>query len=387
MSAYSQKRISPSGASVSPESGKQKAAIDNVAAKGVPFYTPEQDPPAGTAVKPRDGFSLPKLFSPLKSVALCYRIASGSVRCPGSMMIEATAVQANGRITPEDSGIWLHAHMETMRKHVDFSHRQNALIGIQIAHAGRKVSTVAPWLSSGATAEPEAHGWPDDVVGPSSEPFSDKYPMPRSMSLQEIDQLKKDFVAAAIRVVDIGFDVIELHFAHGYLVSSFLSPAVNKRSGQYGGSFENRTRLATELVRETPPPTCSRTKRRLAQMLAQEGVDVIDVSSGGNHPAQKVQGGPGYQAKFAKAIKQAVGDKMLVSTVGSIKSGTQAQEIIAEGQEVDLVAAGRMFQKNPGLVWAWANDLGFNIQVAHQIGWGFGGRAAKKQEHVKLSIP
>lgn len=126
---------------------------------------------------------------------------------------------------------------------------------------------------------------------------------------------------------------------------------------------------------------------RLAQMLAQEGVDVLDVSSGGNHPAQKVQGGPGYQAKFAKAIKQAVGDKMLVSTVGSIKSGTQAQEIIAEGQEVDLVAAGRMFQKNPGLVWAWADDLGVNIQVAHQIGWGFGGRAAKKQEHVKLSIP
>ncbi|KAL9567280.1 hypothetical protein ACKAV7_008522 [Fusarium commune] len=309
MSAYSQKRISPSGASVSPESGKQKAAIDNVAAKGVPFYTPEQDPPAGTAVKPRDGFSLPKLFSPLKFVALCYRIASGSVQC---------------------------------------------------------VSIV---LTTGFTSLAHCALWGNGNEGSP--------------------------------------------FAHGYLVSSFLSPAINKRSDQYGSSFENRTRLATELVRETrkvlpektplfvrfsatdwlednkeigPGWTCD-DSIRLAQMLAQEGVDVLDVSSGGNHPAQKVQGGPGYQAKFAKAIKQAVGDKMLVSTVWSIKSGTQAQEVITEGQEVDLVAAGRIFQKNPGLVWAWADDLGFNIQVAHQIGWGFGVRAAKKQEHVKLSIP
>ncbi|KAF5254423.1 hypothetical protein FANTH_681 [Fusarium anthophilum] len=244
---------------------------------------------------------------------------------PGLMMIVATAVQANGRITPEDSGLWLDAHMETTR--------------------------------------------------PSSQPFSDKYSVPRSMSLQEIDQLKKDFNAAAIRAVDTGFDVIELHFAHGYLKSSFLSPAVNKRSDQYGGGSESRTSLAIELVQETrkvfpektPLFTCNN-DIRLAQILAQEGVNEPDVSSGDNHHAQKVQGRPGYQEKFTKAITHAVCYNILVSTVRSIESDTQAQEIIAQGQEVDLVAAGRIFQKNPGLVWAWADDLGVDIQVTRSDG-------------------
>ena len=152
-------------------------------------------------------------------------------------MIEATAVQANGRITPEDSGIYLDAHLDTLRKHVQFAHSQNALIGIQLGHAGRKASTVAPWLSSGATAYEEAGGWPDDVVGPSAEPFSEHYPTPRNMSLKEIEQLKSDFVSATRRALEAGFDVIELHFAHGYLVSSFLSPAVNQRTDQYGGQL------------------------------------------------------------------------------------------------------------------------------------------------------
>lgn len=242
-------------------------------------------------------------------------------------------------------------------------------------------------------------------------------PTPRSMSIQEIAQLKKDFVKAANRAVTAGFDVIELHFAHGYLVSSFLTPSVNKRTDQYGGSFENRTRLALELVEEVRaviPETMPLFVRisatdwldtnpeytgeswtvdeaaKLASLFAERGVDVIDVSSGGNHPQQKVQGGPGYQAKFAKHIKKVVGDKMLVSSVGSIKTGTLAEEIISgkdDGVKLDLIAAGRMFQKNPGLVWAWADDLDVEIQLAHQIGWGFGGRATKKQDHVKMSIP
>ncbi len=324
-------------------------------------------------------------------------------------MIEATSVQANGRITPEDSGIWLDAHVDTLRKHVEFAHSQNALIGVQLAHAGRKASTVAPWLSSGATAMVEANGWPDDVVSSGDEPFNADYPKPRSMTLAEIEQLKKDFVAAAHRAVHAGFDVVELHFAHGYLVSSFLTPAVNKRTDKYGGSFENRTRLALELVdmvRAVIPKTMPLFVRisatdwldtnpeytgeswtgddsvKLALLLAQRGVDVLDVSSGGNHSAQKVQGGPGYQAPFAKKIKKAVGDKMLVSAVGSIKTGELAQELIVGGKSeddvpLDLIASARMFQKNPGLVWAWADELGVSIQLAHQIGWGFGGRGAK----------
>lgn len=327
------------------------------------------------------------------------------------MMLEATAVQANGRITPEDSGIWLDAHIDTLKKHVDFAHSQNALIGIQLAHAGRKASTVAPWLSSGATATEEVGGWPSDVVGPSDVAFSEHYPTPRAMNLTEIAQFKRDFLSGVRRALRAGFDVIELHFAHGYLVSSFLSPAVNKRTDQYGGSFENRARLALELVdatREIIPKEMPLFVRisatdwlntnpdwndapswtvddsvKLAKLFAKRGVDVLDVSSGGNHALQKVIGGQGYQAPFAKKIKNAVGDDMLVSSVGSIKTGGVAQSLIEGGKDaddtpLDLIAAGRMFQKNPGLVWSWADDLEVSINVAHQIGWGFGGRASKK---------
>lgn len=300
-------------------------------------------------------------------------------------MIEASAVQANGRITPEDSGIWLDAHIDTLRKHVQFAHSQNALIAIQLAHAGRKASTVAPWLSSGATAEKAANGWPDDVVGPSAEKFDEHYPTPREISIKEIEQLKEDFVSAAKRAIDAGFDVLELHFAHGYLVSSFLSPAVNKRTDKYGGSFENRTRLALELVDavravmpekmplfarisatdwleenlDYPESWTVEQSTELAKLLAQKGVDVLDVSSGGNHHLQKVKGGPGYQAPFAKAIKKVVGDSLLISSVGSIKTGDAAEKLITGGEggdddvPIDLIAAARMFQKNPGLVWAW----------------------------------
>ncbi|KIH89751.1 NADPH dehydrogenase [Sporothrix brasiliensis 5110] len=453
MAAYLQKRIvhPHHGITVSrpetPALAKQEkctAPIPNPAAKNVPFYTPEQDPPAGTGIPPADGSALPKLFTPLqiRSIKLPNRVwvspmcqysahegfhtpwhithlGGMAQRGPGLLMVEATAVQANGRITPEDSGIWLDAHVDTLRKHVQFAHSQNALIGIQLAHAGRKASTVAPWLSSGATATVEVGGWPDDVVGPSDEPFNEHYPTPRSMSLAEIAQLKKDFVAGAHRAVSAGFDVIELHYAHGYLVSSFLSPAVNKRTDNYGGSFENRTRLALELVDEVRaviPKTMPLFVRisatdwldtnpeyagsswtvdqsvQLAHLFAKRGVDVLDVSSGGNHVAQKVNGGPGYQAPFAKQIKKSVGDALLVSAVGSIKTGTLVEELISGGKSeddvpLDLIAAGRMFQKNPGLVWAWADDLGAHIQVAHQIGWGFGGRAAKKSDHAKISIP
>lgn len=343
---------------------------------------------------------------------------------PGLIMLEVTAVQANGRITPEDSGIWLDAHIDTLKKHVDFAHSQNALIGIQLGHAGRKASTVAPWLSSGATATEEVGGWPSNVVGPTEEPFNEHYPTPRAISLAEISQFKSDFLSGVRRAIRAGFDVIDLHFAHGYLVSSFLSPAVNKRTDQYGGSFENRTRLALEIVdaiREIIPADMPLFVRisatdwldtnpdwnggpswtvndsvKFAKLLAQRGVDVLDVSSGGNHALQKVVGGPGYQAPFAKVIKAAVKDTMLVSAVGSIKTGLEAQKIIEGSQSggqdedasdtpLDLIAAGRPFLKNPGLVWAWAEELGVTINVAHQIGWGFGGRGSKKAAKLTVS--
>lgn len=336
-------------------------------------------------------------------------------------MLEATAVQANGRITPEDTGIWLDAHVEGLRRHVEFAHSQNAPIAIQLAHAGRKASTLAPWVPAPRTvAGSDVGGWPDDVVGPSAIPFSEngQYVTPRAMSLQEISQLRKDFATGVRRSVDAGFDVIELHFAHGYLVSSFLSPASNQRTDKYGGSFENRVRLALELVEDaraimpegmplfvrisatewldTNPEYKGESWKidesiMLAQLFAERGVDVLDVSSGGNNENQKIKGGPGYQAPFAKQIKKSVGDKILISTVGDVSDGKLAEELLVGGKgdedtPLDLVAAGRMFLKNPGLVWAWADDLGVEIQASLQYGWGFKGRnGGKKGAHPSFA--
>lgn len=334
---------------------------------------------------------------------------------PGIIMLEATAVQANGRITPEESGICLDAHTNMLRQHADLAHSQNCLLGIQLAHAGRKASTVAPWLDSSAVATKEVNGWPDNVVGTTNEPFNDQTPIPRRISVPELNQLRRDYVAAAQRAGSAGIDVIELHFAHGYLVSTFLSPATNKREDAYGGSFENRTRIALEIIDDiravipstmplfvrisatdwldsnpeyTGPSWNVEDSAKLALILADHGVDVLDVSSGGNHQLQRPVGGQGYQAPFAKHIKRVVGDKLLISAVGSIKTGIQAQELIAGRQDheediaLDLIAAGRMFQKNPGLVWAWAEDVGTTIRIANQISWGFKGRKKGTSQNV-----
>lgn len=412
--------------------------IYNDAAEGVPYYTPKQDPPAGTAVTPQpDDKPIPKLFSPLKirDLQLQNRIMVSPMcqysahdgfhtpwhlthlggiiqRGPGLTFVEATAVQPRGRITPEDSGLWTDAQIPGLKATVDFAHSQSQKIGIQLAHAGRKASTVAPWLSMGNTATHAVGGWPDDVWAPSAIPYNDKFPMPKEMTLSQIEELKRDFVSATRRAVVAGFDVIEIHAAHGYLFGEFMSPASNKRSDQYGGSFENRVRLTlevVELVRETIPKDMPLFVRisatdwleeveglkswtveesvKLAGLLADRGVDLLDVSSGGNHPKQKIKGGPGYQAPFARRIKEKVGERLLVSTVGSITTGKLAQELLEGGEgnvPLDVVMAGRMFQKNPGLVWAWAEELGVSIHVANQIGWGFGGRAAPRP---KKSVP
>lgn len=235
------------------------------------------------------------------------------------------------------------------------------------------------------------------------------------MTLQDISDLKTAWAAAVRRAIKAGFDVIEIHNAHGYLLHSFLSPVSNQRTDAYGGSFENRVRLTLEIVEltraempkdmplflrlsatdglDTNPDFTGESwtvadSARLAPLLAERGVDLLDVSSSGNSPLQKIKAGPGYQTPFAKEIKRAVGDKMLVGAVGSITEGKQAEAILTgkgEGShgetELDVVIAGRMFQKNPALVWSWAEELGVEIHVANQIGWGFGGRggAGKKK--------
>ncbi|EXJ89539.1 oxidoreductase [Capronia epimyces CBS 606.96] len=412
-------------------SADQKPVLLNKAAEGISYFTPAQIPAAGTAHDPQSsGQPVPKLFQPLtiRGVTfhnriflspLCqYSAQNGYLndwhvthlggilqRGPGLTLTEATSVTPEGRITPEDSGLWEDGQIGPLKRIVEYAHGQNQKIGIQLAHAGRKASTVAPWLSLGDTAQKEAGGWPTETVAPSAIAFSPSFPHPNELTPEGIVRIKNAFVAAAKRAIKAGFDVIEIHNAHGYLLHEFLSPVSNKRTDKYGGSFENRTRLTREIVeavravipKETPlflrisaddwlkgqdefPESWTiEDTARLAPILAELGVDLLDVSSAGLHPSQKIKGGPGYQVPFSLAVKEKTGDSLAVSAVGSITTGPQAQEIL--GQGLDAVFVGRYFQKNPFLVWTFAEELGVEIQLPHQIEWGFGGRAGGKGKH------
>ncbi|PNS21913.1 hypothetical protein CAC42_511 [Sphaceloma murrayae] len=413
---------------------KEEPRFTNRPASGISYFTPLQDPPSGTAfvTEGKTPADIAKVFHPLKIRGLTlqnrimlsplcqYSAQDGHYtdwhmahiggivqRGPGLTCVEATAVTANGRITPEDVGIWKDSQIAPLARVVEYAHSQSQKIMIQLAHAGRKASTVAPWLSSGALAGKDLNGWPDDVYGPSAIPWNKDHAQPREMTLQDISDFKDAYAAAVRRSLAAGFDAIEIHNAHGYLLHSFLSPVSNQRTDQYGGSFENRTRLTLEVVdmvramipkdmplflrisatdwleeqpkSEFPESWTSEDTVRLAPLLAERGVDLLDVSSGGNHPAQHPHTGPAYQAPFAKAVKKAVGDKLLVGTVGNIRTGKEAEQQLQDG--LDLVIVGRWFQKNPALVWTWAEELGVEVQLANQIRWGFGGRG--KQEGRK----
>ncbi|KAF7114952.1 hypothetical protein CNMCM5793_000722 [Aspergillus hiratsukae] len=398
------------------------ADIDVTPAEGIPYFTPAQNPPAGTAANPQtNGQKIPKLFTPLTIrgvtfqnrlglAPLCqysaqdghmtdYHIAHlGGIaqRGPGMMIIEATSVQPEGRITPQDVGLWKDSQIAPMRRVIDFVHSQGQKIGVQLAHAGRKATTVAPWISFSAIATEKVGGWPDRVKGPSDIPFAEPFAKPNAMTLEDIEQFKKDWVAAAKRAMAAGADFVEIHNAHGYLLSSFLSPAANNRTDQYGGSFENRIRLSLEiaqLTREAVGPNvpvflrisasdwCEETLPeqswgsddtvRFAQELVKQGaVDLIDLSSGGVVAQQKIKSGPAFQVPFAVAVKKAIGDKLLVAAVGAITNGKQANQILEE-QDIDVALVGRGFQKDPGLAWTFAQHLGVEISMANQIRWGF----------------
>lgn len=243
-----------------------------------------------------------------------------TMRGPGMTMVEATAVTPEGRITPEDSGLWKDSQIGPLKRIVEFAHSQGQNIGIQLAHAGRKASTVAPWLSSGDVADEHVNGWPKNVYAPSAIPYNERHAQPKEMTKDDIENFKNAWVASVKRALAVGFDVIEIHNAHGYLLHEFVSPVTNKRSDEYGGSFANRIRLTLEIVdltRNLVPedmPVFLRISAtdwleevegiegwtvedtiKLANILAQRGVDLLDVSSGGNHPAQKITTGPGYQ--------------------------------------------------------------------------------------------
>ncbi|THH05735.1 hypothetical protein EW145_g4579 [Phellinidium pouzarii] len=406
-------------------------SVPNVPAPNTSYFTPAQLPPSGTALNPQpDGKPIPKLFQPIKirgvefhnrifvSPMCQYSAEDGRMtawhmahlggiftRGPALTIIEATAVVPEGRITPEDTGLWSDDQIPALRDIVEFAHSQGVKVGIQLAHAGRKASTVAPWLDPGSAASFEHNGWPDEVYGPSAIPYNDVFPKPNALTKEGIKRVVRGFVDAAKRSLKAGVDVIEIHNAHGYLLHEFVSPISNKRTDEYGGSFENRIRLtvqvvdairgiipkdmplflrisATDWLEESLPNEPSWTIKetvKLSETLSAHGVDLIDVSSAGNHPQQRIISGTAanfaYQAQLAQEIKKAHGIDtprgLLVGAVGEINTGPIAEEVLDLGMS-DIVLVGRQFQKDPASVLTFAEQLGVRIKVAHQIGWGLG---------------
>ncbi|KAG6843823.1 hypothetical protein H0H87_012882 [Tephrocybe sp. NHM501043] len=402
----------------------------NVPPSGVPYFTPAQHPPSGTALNPQpDGKPIPTLFQPFKirgqefhnriflsplcqysaengKTTLWHKAHLGGIftRGPGLSMMEATAVTPQGRITPEDLGLWSDEHLAPLAEVVEFAHSQGQKIGIQISHSGRKGSTTAPWLEGDLVASSKVGGWPDDVWAPSAISYDDAHAKPKALTKEGIDSVIKAFAMSAQRAVKAGFDVIEIHNAHGYLLQSFLSPFSNKRDDDYGGSFENRIRLTLEIVdavRAVIPETMPLFLRisatdwleesmpnepswriedtvRLAPILHAHGIDFLDVVTGGNNPNEKIKGGIAYQVPFAHEVKKALDptSKLVVGCVGVILDGKTSQAILDNGQ-ADVVSVGRNFIKNPSTVWAFAEDLGVQVHLAKQIGWGFKGKGRK----------
>ncbi len=294
----------------------------------------------------------------------------------GLVLTEATAVTPEGRISPQDTGIWNDEQVTVWRRIVDFIRSQEAVPGIQLAHAGRKASTAAPWLGGGHVA-PADGGW-DDVVAPSAVAFA-SLPKPHELGIDEIGHLVGAFAEAAGRSLAAGFEVVEVHAAHGYLLHEFLSPLSNRRTDSFGGSFENRIRLVLEVVdavRAVWPddqPVFVRLSAtdwvdggwtedetvRLAAALREHGVDLVDCSSGGTSPDAAIPVGPGYQVPFAARVRREAG--IASGAVGMITEPQQAAKVIAEG-DADAVLLARALLRDPHWPLRAAHELGSEVR-------------------------
>ncbi len=282
----------------------------------------------------------------------------------GLVIVEATAVVAEGRITPGDLGIWKDEHIAGLKRVAEFVHSQGARAGIQLAHAGRKASMGVPWAGE-LLVPAEVGGW--EPVGPSAIAFAPDYGVPRALDQRGIDEVIEAFRLATRRALSAGFDFVEIHGAHGYLIHEFLSPLSNHRNDAYGESFENRIRLALQIVdavrAEWPHdlPVFARISAtdwvdggwsadesvELGRHFSQHGVDLIDVSTGGNVPKATIPVGPGFQAPFAARIRKEAG--IATAAVGLITEPEQANAIVANG-EADLVLLAREMLRDP--FWA-----------------------------------
>ncbi|KAL2060333.1 hypothetical protein VTL71DRAFT_9728 [Oculimacula yallundae] len=406
----------------------------NKGAPNAPFYTPIQSPAAGTALDPNP----PTLFSPIKIrdvtfqnriwvAPMCTFSASNghltdfhlihlsafAYRGASLTIIEATSVLPNGRISPECPGLWTDSQIAPIRRIADFIHSQNQKIGIQLAHAGRKASTLAPHLSEKGkdTATAAEGGWPDDVMGPSAIQWGEGMPQPREMSAKDVQDVIDGFRDSARRAVEADVDVIEIHGAHGYLISSFLSPISNRRTDKYGGSFENRIRLLVEVIqavrkvmpagmpllvrlsstewmeKNAPESWDVESTIKLAKLLPGLGVDLLDVSSGGNCKEQTLTPWNDYQVGIAGRIRKELYEAgikdLLIGAVGMITEAEAAKKIVETGDntveimdengaiaKADIVLIGRQFLREPEWVLRVAYRLGLKVQwpVQYQKG-------------------
>lgn len=308
-------------------------------------------------------------------------LGSRAVGGAGLVITEAAAVEARGRISPHDLGIYQDAHIEGLQRITRFLQEHGAVSGIQLAHAGRKASTARPWEGGKPVSEAEG-GW-SPVVGPSAIAFSESYQTPHALDTAEIDEIVRAFGSAAQRSLQAGFQVVEIHAAHGYLLHAFLSPFSNQRIDSYGGSFEGRTRLLREVtteIRRYWPESLPLFVRfsatdwteggwdieqsiELARILQTLGADLIDCSSGGNVAGAKIPIGPGYQTEFASRIRREA--HTLSGAVGMITSPQQADHIIRTGQ-ADMVLLARELLRDPYWPLLAARELGQTIPVPPQ---------------------
>ena len=380
---------------------------------GLPYYTPKQSTPAGAALLDAPSGqtldTISPIFRPLTIRGItfdnrifvspmCQYSCSGdgkmtdyhlvnagqfALRGAALVTLEATAVLPSGLNSVQDAGLWSDDQIPGVERVADFIHSQSKHAAIQLQHAGRKASICPPWL--GLRTVPEEYGgFPDGVLAPTAEAWNDNYATPREMTEDQIWEVIEAFGAAAKRAVKAGIKIIAIHGAHGYLIHSFASSASNKRTDGWGGSFENRIRFGVEIIkcirRNVPPETLLFWKisavdwlppgqgwelkdtLRYASILAAEGIDMIDVSSGGTDRRQKVEMGPQYQVKFAKAVKDLNIPGLYVGAVGWIRDGPTVADIIENGK-ADFCSVAREFLRDPNFVQKVA------MSVGTKIGW------------------
>ena len=329
----------------------------------------------GATFRNRIGVSPMCQYSAVDGVATDWHLVhlgSRAVGGAGLVIVEATAVEARGRISPADVGLWSDAQVPPLARIARFVKERGAVPGIQLAHAGRKASTAVPWLGSGSLPD-AGGGW--RTIAPSAVPFGPEDRVPSEMTKSDIAAVLDAFHAATVRAREAGFGLVELHAAHGYLAHSFCSPLSNRREDEYGGTFENRIRFvlaALRAVRSAWPedrPVSVRLSCTdwaeggwtleesvdLARRLRDEGADLVDCSSGGLVPDAKVPAGAGYQVPFAEAVRRGAG--IATAAVGLITDPMQADEIVRNGR-ADLVLLAREELRNPYWPIRAARELG-----------------------------